>query len=169
MNHRKLPRQKRNIIWKLKKADLEFAIKSASTFADILRHFNFATSSRNYKVLQSKLDSEDIDWSHLPTGLGTNKGKIYGPRPLIPTSFILVKGSTFSRVSLKKRLLREGLLRNECYNCFLPPEWNGQPLKLQIDHVNGIHNDNRLENLRILCPNCHSQTETFAGKNTKKK
>jgi hypothetical protein len=46
-------------------------------------------------------------------------------------------------------------------------EWNGQPLKLQLDHINGINDDNRLENLRFICPNCHSQTITYAGKNTK--
>ena len=74
------------------------------------------------------------------------------------------KHPTFSRCLLKKRLLQNSLLKEECYICKLPPIWNGQVLKLQIDHINGIRFDHRLENLRLLCPNCHSQTSTFAGK-----
>lgn len=71
-----------------------------------------------------------------------------------------------SRTNLKKRLLEAGLLENRCGICRLS-EWQGKPLSIQIDHINGIRNDNRLENLRMLCPNCHSQTETFASRNWK--
>ena len=81
---------------------------------------------------------------------------------------ILVENSSYqSRQSLKKRLLRDNLLENKCQICGQLPIWNNQPLSLQLDHINGHNNDNRLENLRILCPNCHSQTNTFSGKNKK--
>ena len=56
-----------------------------------------------------------------------------------------------------------------CGICGLGPEWNGMVLVLQIDHINGDSTDSRLENLRFLCPNCHSQTETFAGRNCRPK
>ncbi len=69
-----------------------------------------------------------------------------------------------NRTHVKGRLLRAGLLENRCDECGLR-EWRGKPLIVHIDHVNGIKNDNRLENLRMLCPNCHSQTETYGGKN----
>ena len=54
---------------------------------------------------------------------------------------------------------------NECYVCHQSPIWQGQPLTLHIDHINGVSDDHRLSNLQMLCPNCHSQTKTFAGRN----
>lgn len=81
------------------------------------------------------------------------------PRPLgRPLNELLVDGR--SRTNIKRRLLRAGLLEGRCQLCGLA-EWLGENLVVQIDHVNGIGNDYRLENLRMLCPNCHSQTETY--------
>lgn len=64
---------------------------------------------------------------------------------------------------LKKRLIAKGILEDICSKCSLI-EWNGRPITLELDHINGDNKDNRLENLRILCPNCHSQTPTFRNK-----
>ena len=66
---------------------------------------------------------------------------------------------------IKGKLIREGLKENKCEICGLINEWNGKPLVLQLHHINGNHTDNRLENLQILCPNCHSQTDTYCGSN----
>jgi HNH endonuclease len=68
-----------------------------------------------------------------------------------------------SRHTVKRRLLEAGILENVCDECGIS-DWRGKPLSIQLDHRNGIRDDHRLENLRMLCPNCHSQTETFAGK-----
>lgn len=68
------------------------------------------------------------------------------------------------RHNLKRRLLKEGLLAARCGSCGIH-EWRGQPLSLQLHHINGDRHDNRLENLALLCPNCHSQTNTWAGRN----
>jgi len=69
-----------------------------------------------------------------------------------------------SRVNLKRRLIKEGLLQTRCAECGID-QWRGVPLSLQLHHINGERHDNRLENLALLCPNCHSQTNTWAGRN----
>lgn len=69
-----------------------------------------------------------------------------------------------SRASVKRRLIGAGILKNVCDECGLD-EWRGKPISIQLDHRNGVRDDHRLENLRMLCPNCHSQTETFGAKN----
>ena len=86
----------------------------------------------------------------------------------IDLNLILVENSTYSRTSLKKRLVEENILEYKCEKCSNVGEWLGKKITLQLDHKNGIFNDNRIENLRFLCPNCHSQTDTFAGKKMKK-
>ncbi len=86
------------------------------------------------------------------------------PRPQRrPLAVLLLTGRC--RGAIKRRLIGAGILKNVCDECGLD-QWRGKPLSIQIDHRNGIRNDHRLENLRMLCPNCHSQTDTFAGRNT---
>ncbi len=80
-----------------------------------------------------------------------------------PIDELLVADTYRGRYHLKLRLLREGLKQNRCERCGVV-EWRGLPLTLALHHVNGVRNDNRLENLELLCPNCHSQTDTFAGR-----
>lgn len=78
---------------------------------------------------------------------------------------IFCKNSNFSINRYKKRLVENGLLEYKCSICDLD-KWMGNEIVLELDHINGINNDNRMENLRFLCPNCHSQTDTFRGRNT---
>jgi hypothetical protein len=74
------------------------------------------------------------------------------------------KHPQYNTLKLKIRLLEEGIKKNECEVCGIS-EWLGKPLVIQLDHINGIPSDHRLENLQMVCPNCHSQTETFCGRN----
>ncbi len=71
------------------------------------------------------------------------------------------------RSAVRKRVLAQKLLPYICQLCGAKPEWMGKPLSLILDHINGVANDHRLENLRFLCPNCNSQQDTFSGRNTK--
>lgn len=119
-----------------------------------------SVSPGNFRTLHKYVARLGIDTSHF-------KGQAHGTsfankRPL---EEILVSGSYVSSGNVKRRLRKEGLLREECYECGLPPEWHGKPLVLQLDHINGDSYDNRLQNLRLLCPNCHAQTRTFTGQN----
>jgi transposase-like protein len=85
------------------------------------------------------------------------------PRPAAMPVEKLIAGRR-NRSHLKRRLVRLGLLADACHECGISV-WRGKPLSLCLHHVNGINDDNRLENLALLCPNCHSQTENFAGRN----
>lgn len=78
---------------------------------------------------------------------------------------VFCENSQASRSSLKLKLSQEQLLPYFCAICEMLPEWNDKPLVLIIDHINGVGDDNRVENLRWLCPNCNSQTDTFSGRN----
>lgn len=105
----------------------------------------------------------NIDTSHF--NRNTKKSKCFKQ---ISLSDILIKNSTYANSwHLKNRLIKENILKNECSLCGLQPFWNGKPMIMILDHINGIHNDNRLENLRLVCPNCNSQLDTNCGKNVK--
>ena len=105
-----------------------------------------------------------VDTSHFK-GQGSSKWTPRPPTQRRPLEEILVAGrSTSSSSKLKKRLIATGLKDWKCEICGLT-EWNGEPIPLELDQVNGRSDDNRLENLRLVCPNCHAQTPTYRGKN----
>lgn len=150
----------KSIIYSLSKENFQLLVSSKNYLADILRHFNLHVGAGNYKTLHKRIVEENIDINHI----NINQNMIN--RIKIPLSDILIENSTYQTSGLKKRLLKENLLKNKCAVCNLDPEWNGSPLSLQIDHINGISNDHRIKNLRIICPNCHSQTSNFSGRNS---
>lgn len=99
-------------------------------------------------------------------GIELNFPNNYASPFKVPDEKVFVENSPYinNRILLKKRCLDNGWLENKCAFCGTGPVWNGKPLTLQLDHINGKNNDHRIENLRILCPNCHTQTETYAGR-----
>jgi len=81
----------------------------------------------------------------------------------------LTENSKTSRDVVKRYLINKKLIKYQCNECSITNTYNSRPITLHLDHINGINNDNRLENLRVLCPNCHSQTPTYCGKSKGKK
>lgn len=140
---------------------------SPSPFPDRRRRYDWAIiqayydEGHSYRECRAKFGFNPMTW---------HKAKLRGeiaPRPYgMPIEDLLRRGGY--RGHIKGRLLKAGLLENKCQECGLS-EWRGKRLSIHIDHINGIRNDHRLENLRMLCPNCHSQTETFAGRNTRQR
>jgi len=114
------------------------------------------------------LEEDSINYSHISLGTNSNKGRKF-PGKAKPLVEIMIKNSTYSRNHLKERLLKEGILENKCIICGLEPIWQNKKLVMVLDHINGVPDDHRKENLRLLCPNCNSQIDTFAGKRNKKK
>lgn len=118
----------------------------------------------NFRVIKKFLKDNEIDISHF-SGRGWLKGRTHSHNK-IPLEDILKENSNYQSYKLKNRLLQEGIKDHRCECCSLE-KWNNKPIPIELDHINGINTDNRLENLRILCPNCHAQTDTYRGKNIK--
>lgn len=139
-------------------------VKKSYSITELCRiSFGRETSGRN-KYLTKKIEELGIDTSHW---LGKRI-----PKKSIKFTYSIEEVFCFpSNVApqhVKTRALREGLLEEKCYECEIT-EWRGKPITLHLDHINGEKLDNRLENLRILCPNCHQQTDTWGTKNFKRK
>lgn len=141
------------------KEELEKLVKTSYSYADVLRKQQKAISGASLKILKEKLEAYEIETKFL------NNSK--SNRRKIPLEEKLVDGSNAQSSKLKKELIRSGLKEDKCEICGQLPFWNKKQLVLQLDHINGNHYDNRIENLRIICPNCHSQTETFSTKRLK--
>ncbi|MEK6878143.1 MAG: hypothetical protein AABY22_00970, partial [Nanoarchaeota archaeon] len=141
-------------------------IKQSISLIDVLTKLNERPSTYNYKCLKEALQKYCIDTSHFI--------RKRNPVPKIAGNIhdqLIVRETNYSSDRLKKRLIEENLLQERCYIDKCPiqsPIWLDEYLSFHLDHINGNHFDNRLENLRLLCPNCHSQTSTYCGKNNKK-
>jgi hypothetical protein len=145
--------------------DIIVAVRESFSIAQVLRALGLKATGANYKGVYHHINRLGLDKSHF-TGQGHLRGKRHNWSRKLPLAEILVAASSYNNSTcLKSRLLREGLLPDKCSECGLPPIWQGKTLVLILDHKNGDHCDHRLENLRLLCPNCNSQQPTFAGKN----
>jgi 5-methylcytosine-specific restriction endonuclease McrA len=117
--------------------------------------------------LKKYLVEANLDYSQLK-GRSWEKGLKRGPRPIHKLSEILVQNSNYQSYKLKKRLFDAGLKLPSCEICSWAQHTIDGYLPLELDHINGVHSDNRLENLRVLCPNCHSLQPTHRGRKQKR-
>lgn len=152
-------RKRQNKIDKLSVEAFTKIVASSFTFTECLVRAglspNGGTSS---KILKRRIAELQLSTEHFKTAAN------WVPKKALKD--ILVANSDYGSVrTLKDRLQKELGLGSQCEKCGISPTWNGKALVLQLDHINGISDDHRLENLRFLCPNCHSQTATYAGRN----
>ena len=143
-------------------ADFIEAWTNSTSIRQVLSKLGLAEAGGNYKCAKNRAEILNLTKEHM-LGQAHLRGKThtYNRRPI---EELLVENSNYQSYKLKNRLLAEGLKHHKCECCGIT-EWNGQPAPIELDHINGNHHDNRLENLRILCPNCHAQTDTYRGKN----
>lgn len=152
-----------------KRENLEIIVKESYSLAEVLRKIGLRDMGSNFKTLRKYIKLYDIDTSHF-RGQTWNKGLYWTDY----TSYnklddILKDNVNFRATTLKNRLVKEGLKEYKCEKCGNKGEWMGEKFTLELHHINGNHFDNRLENLQILCPNCHSQTKTFRNKSERNK
>lgn len=146
--------------------ELKIAVANSVSIASCLTKLGLAAKGGNYRTFKKLVEKYQIDTSHFK-GQGHMKGKTHS-YALKPLEDVLQDNVHYSSHKLKLRLIKAGLKQYQCEKCLIT-NWMGQPAPLELDHKNGNHFDNRLENLRILCPNCHAQTEHYRGKAKKQK
>lgn len=152
---------------KYTKEQLENAIKSSCSIRQVLGKLGLAQAGGNYTTIKHRITEYNIDTSHF-TGRGWKKGNSTPVVRAKSLEDILIKNSTYSNnYRLKNRLIAEGLKREQCERCN-NVSWQGHKIPLELHHVNGVYNDHCLENLQLLCPNCHALTINYRAKNSGK-
>ncbi len=141
-------------------------IQVSTCIKEAVETMGLRAAGGNYNVFHKYVEKYNIDTSHFDA-YKSQRDKIGNIRKAIPLAEILVENSTYDRTRLKNRLYNGGLKERKCEKCGQGEMWNGEKMSLILDHINGVHNDNRLENLRIVCPNCNATLPTHAGKNNK--
>lgn len=151
-----------------KYTDEEFtqAVKESFSIRETLNKLNVIPSGGNYFTFHNHCTRLNLDISHFDGGAQTRKAKPYSAK--LSLSEILILNSPASNATIKKRLFSEGVKKRICEYCS-HSEWMGEPIPLELEHVNGNNADNRLHNLKIICPNCHALTPTYRGRNARVK
>jgi len=142
---------------------LREAVKLSTSMRQVLLMLEVAPYGGNYDVLRKAIRYFNLDISHF-TGQAWNKGKILPPKYSLES--YLTNEVPIQSFKLKNRLLQAGFFEHQCSRC-KKTTWQSQSIPLELDHINGNNKDNRLTNLRLLCPNCHALTPTFRNKKRK--
>ncbi len=146
-------------------SDNEFVdlIKNSTCIKEVLFKLNYTTvgNSWGYALVKERMHILGLKSTDFKGRLATSRNLIID----VPNDKIFKANCKHSRSVLRRRIIKENLLDYKCAICGIS-EWNNKKISLEIDHINGINNDNRIENLRFLCPNCHSQTSTYGSKNS---
>jgi hypothetical protein len=139
------------------------AIAASRSYSEALRRLGMRAAGGNHRTIRRY--AEEI-WRIPVDHFDPDAARRAGLRRVpIPLADVLVEGSTYQRSLLKERLFGEGLKARRCELCGQGEIWHGRRMSLILDHVNGVHDDNRLENLRIVCANCNATLDTHCGRN----
>ncbi|MDP3042939.1 MAG: HNH endonuclease signature motif containing protein [bacterium] len=149
------------------KQELKKAAKKSTSIRQVLGKLNLKLAGGNYTQIKKYLRLYKVNTNHFK-GKAWNKGLRGIGKPRIALDKILIQNSDFQSYKLKKRLFAAGLKFPKCEECGWAEKSIDGRIPLELDHINGDSRDNRLENLRILCPNCHSLKPTHRGRNRKK-
>ncbi|MBF9221916.1 HNH endonuclease [Hymenobacter ruricola] len=148
-------------------SDDEFrrAVAESLSVRQVLGRIGLVPAGGNYKTVHSRIAKLGLDTSHF-TGAAWNQGgryRSFGRKATLAE--ILVENSPYAFThGLRGRLLKEGWKKHECEECGLS-KWRDKPIPLELHHLNGKPNDHRIENLQLLCPNCHACTSNYRGRN----
>ena len=138
------------------------AVADARSLSEALRKLGIQSHGANHRTLRSQIERWGISTAHFDPMWAQRAERLRsGPTPI---EDVLIEGSSFHRGHLKARLFSEGLKDRACEECGQGELWRGRRMALILDHVNGVPNDHRLENLRILCPNCAATLDTHCGR-----
>ncbi len=143
--------------------ELRDSVMRSRSYSQVMVALGLPSGGRLQEALRRHIKALGCDVSHF-TGRSWRRGTALPVRPATELALVLVDGRLFRTGHLKRRLIAEGLKQARC-ECCGGTQWNGQAIPLELDHINGRRNDNRLDNLRLLCPNCHAQTSTYRGRN----
>lgn len=150
------------------KIKLEEIVKNSKTQTECLRKLGLRAAGGNFNTLKKYLKKYNINVDHFnPDEVRNEKLNKLTKESTIKLDDILIQESSYNRSRLKERLYVSGIKVRNCELCGQGEEWMGKKMSLIIDHINGVWNDNRIENLRIVCPNCNATLPTHCGKNFK--
>jgi 5-methylcytosine-specific restriction endonuclease McrA len=145
---------------------LNDAVSSSISLREVLFKLNLKQAGGNYTTLKRKIQENNINTSHF-LGQRSNSGSRHRGGRKLNLSEYLIKDSKYQSFKLRNRLIKENIFTWQCSSC-KNTEWMNQKIPLELEHINGVNSDNRLENLTLLCPNCHALTSTYRGRNISK-